>query len=133
VSAPREIAQYVARARRSLEVAQRLLLDGYPGECASRAYYAMFYAAQALLKSEDVDVTKHSAVEAAFGERFAKTARLDPRLHRMLIGARKEREIADYVLGQETSPETAAGRLRDATEFVEVVTDYLQHPPPEPR
>jgi uncharacterized protein len=57
--------------------------------------YAMYYAAQALLKSEDIEVVKHSAVESALGHYFAKTGRLDPKYHRMLINARKIREIVD--------------------------------------
>ena len=32
----------------------------------------MFYAAQALLKSKGIEVTKHSAVESALGHHFAK-------------------------------------------------------------
>ena len=34
---------------------------------ASRAYYAMFYAAEALLQSRGLAFSKHSAVHAAFG------------------------------------------------------------------
>ena len=60
---------------------------------ASRIYYAMFYATQALLKSENIDMVKHSAVESALGYHFAKTGRIDPKYHRMLINARKIREM----------------------------------------
>jgi len=44
-----------------------LLQDRYPADAASKIYYSMFYAAQALLKSEGIDVVKHSAVESAIG------------------------------------------------------------------
>jgi len=43
----------------------------------------MFYAAQALLKAEGINVVKHSAVESAFGYYFAKTERVDVKYHRM--------------------------------------------------
>lgn len=49
----------------TLEVAEELMKSGYPPDAASKIYYAMFYAAQALLKSEEIDVVKHSAVESA--------------------------------------------------------------------
>lgn len=77
------------------------------------------------MKSEDVDVVKHSGVEAFFGERFAKTAHLDPRFHRMLIRARKTREMADYVLGERISAATASQKLRDAKEFVAAADRFL--------
>lgn len=115
---PSEVSGYLARAQRALEVAQALLDDGYAPEAVSRAYYAMFYAAQALLKSEDIHVSKHSAVVAKFGECFSKTGRLDPKFHRMLIRTRKAREIADYRLADLPTDESAAEKLAQAKAFV---------------
>ncbi len=43
--------------------------QGHAPDAASKIYYSMFYAAQALLKSEGIDVAKHSAVESAFAGR----------------------------------------------------------------
>jgi uncharacterized protein (UPF0332 family) len=45
-------------------------------DAASKIYYALFHAAQALLKSEGIDVTKHSAVESTFGYYFVKTGKI---------------------------------------------------------
>ena len=56
----------------------------------------MFYATQALLKSEGIEVIKHSGVVSALGYHFAKTGKIDPKYHRMLINARNIREIIDY-------------------------------------
>jgi len=42
------------------------------------------------------EVRSHGAVQAAFGIRFATTARLDPRLHRWLLDAFDLRLLADY-------------------------------------
>ena len=39
----------IEKAAESLQAAQSLLKEGYHGFCASRAYYAMFYAAEAVL------------------------------------------------------------------------------------
>jgi len=58
-------------------------------------------AAQALLNSEEIEVKKHSAVESSIGYYFAKSGRLDPKYHKMLINARKIREIADYDIQEE--------------------------------
>jgi uncharacterized protein (UPF0332 family) len=61
----------------------------------------MYYAAQALLNADGIDVVKHSAVEAAFEYHFAKTGKIDPKFHRMLMNARKIKEIADYDIDEE--------------------------------
>ena len=54
-----------------------------------------------MAKSENIDMVKHSAVESALGYHFAKTGRIDPKYHRMLINARKIREIVDYDILEE--------------------------------
>lgn len=42
---PREVAGYLARARRAIQAAETLLAEHFGGEATSRAYHAMFYAA----------------------------------------------------------------------------------------
>ena len=83
-------------ARRAFESAERSISADDAATAANRAYYAMLYAAQAALVDEEVDVRSHRAVHAAFGIRFAKTARLDPRFHSWLLDAFDLRLLADY-------------------------------------
>ena len=121
-----EIRKLIQKADHALKAAEDLMKNGYASDAASKAYYTMFYAARALLLSEGVDVTKHSAVESAFGFHFAKTGRLDPQYHRMLIEARKIREIADYDIDEDVEDATASSRLRDAEAFVSAVKSLLK-------
>ncbi len=44
-----EVKANIERAEQAVNAAQKLLLDGYHDFAASRAYYAVFYAASALL------------------------------------------------------------------------------------
>ena len=85
----------------------------------------MFYAAQALLKSEDIQVVKHSAVEAALGFHFAKRGKLDPKYHRMLIHARRVREIVDYDIQEETVEPAVTLKLEDGKEFVTAIQEMI--------
>ena len=62
----------LTKARRSLAAARRLVADGDLDFAVSRAYYAMFYTAQAFLLGRGLRFSKHSAVIAAFGQEFAK-------------------------------------------------------------
>ena len=91
-----EISELLERARLSQKAAANLLRDGFPGFAASRAYYSMFYVAQALLLSKDMSFSSHSAVIAAYGKEFAKTNLLNPEFHRLLLEAQDKRNIGDY-------------------------------------
>ena len=121
-----EINKLIQKAEHTLKAAEELLKSAYPSDAASKAYYAIFYAARALLLSENVDVTKHSAVESAFGFNFAKTGKLDPRYHRMLMEARKIREIADYDIDEDIKEQTSSERLADAKAFVSAAKKLLK-------
>lgn len=65
---------------------------------AGRAYYAMFYTAEALLAEQGLRFRKHGGVHAAFGQHFAKTAQLDPKFHRWLLDGFDKRGQGDYGL-----------------------------------
>jgi uncharacterized protein (UPF0332 family) len=119
-----DIPQLMARAERSLSAARLLINNGYFTEAVSRAYYAMFYAATALLHSEGIIVSKHSAVIAMLGQHFAKTGRLEPRLHRLLIDMFDERQLADYS-GAGFTAERAEVACQNATAFVTAARDYF--------
>jgi uncharacterized protein (UPF0332 family) len=89
----------------------------------SRAYYAMFYAARAILIRDRVPVgSKHSAVVATFGREYAKSGKIEPRYHRMLIEDFEWRQKADYDVFWHADRETAQGRVADAREFVSLVS-----------
>ena len=80
-----EIKKLLDKARKSLESARLLLKNGYGGFAASRAYYAMFYVAEAFLLSKGLTYSSHSATIANFGFEFVKTKKVDSKFHRYLI------------------------------------------------
>jgi len=120
-----EVGRYIDKSEHALLVAEDLLRDGHAPDAASKIYYAMFYAAQALLKSEGIEVSKHSAVEAAFGYHFAKPGRIDPKYHKMLMGARKVREIADYGIDEEIVEPAASLKLEEGRSFLKAIKTFL--------
>jgi uncharacterized protein (UPF0332 family) len=67
-----EQAELLAKAKQSLRATDLMKREGFYDFAASRAYYAMFYLAEALLLGLGRVYSKHSAVIAAFGENFAK-------------------------------------------------------------
>jgi len=122
----KSVKKLLEKADHALEVAEVLYRQGYIEDAASKTYYAMFYASQAVLKSEGIEVGKHSAVESALGYHFAKTGRLDPKYHRMLINARKIREIVDYDIQEELVEPEKRLRLEDGKEFVATMKKMLE-------
>jgi uncharacterized protein (UPF0332 family) len=122
----KEVQRLLEKADHALEVAEALEGQGYIQDASSRIYYAMFYAAQALLKSENIEVRKHSAVEAAVGYQFAKTGRIDPKYHRLLINARKIREVVDYDIQEEMADQRTVLKIEDGREFISVVKGIMK-------
>ncbi len=120
-----EVQRYLIKADNALQVAEELLANNHLPDAASKVYYAMFYATKALLTNDGVDVVKHSAVESAFGYYFAKANRIAPKYHRMLMNARKIREIADYDIDEEIIEPVATLRLDEGREFVAAIRALL--------
>lgn len=121
-----EIQKYLEKATDALETAIGLLENHRYPHAVSKAYYAMFYAACAVLRTKELDTSKHSGVQALFGFHFVKEGLIDPRYHSMLVKALEDRGIADYSIFTEVTESVSERRVRDATAFVEAMRHYLQ-------
>jgi len=113
------------KAARSVVSAERQLRDGDFDFAASRAYYAMFYAAEALLLNDGLTFKKHSAVIAAFAEHYTRTGRLAEHLHRFFIDAQNARLSGDYMSEIDISAQEVQAQIDHAREFVTTVTKFL--------
>jgi len=114
------------KATRSIRAA-RLLVDG--GEvdfAAGRAYYAMFYVAEALLYERDLAFSKHSGVHAAYGREFAKTGLLDVKFHRWLLKAFNDRLQVDYEVEANMTKADVEVTLDRAQEFLGAARRLLE-------
>lgn len=121
-----EIEALIIRAKDSLAAARGTLRDGFPDFAAARAYYAMFYVAEALLARLGQSYGSHSAVISAFGREYAKTARMDPKFHRCLIAAQNLRIIGDYGVEAHVSEEQAELVCAWAEEFIRAAEGSLR-------
>jgi uncharacterized protein (UPF0332 family) len=112
-------------ARDSVSAAKLLLEGGYPGYAASRAYYAMFYVAEAFLEGEGMSFSKHSAVIAAFGQHFVRTGRVPVEFHRFLLEAQELRHAGDYGSRQAVTYEQAREQIARAEQFLALAERLL--------
>lgn len=115
----------VEKARRSLRAARLLLDDGLPEFAVSRAYYTMFYLAEALLLGEGLAYSKHSAVIAAFGKYFARTNRLPAELHAHLREAQDQRNLGDYDTGDGPDAARAEEQILRADQFLRAAVCFM--------
>ena len=107
------------KSDRSLKAAERLLESGEAEFAVSRAYYAMFYAAEALLNEKGLRFRKHGGVHGAFGEHFAKTGFLDAKYHRWLLEAFDKRVSGDYDVESLMTRDDARTTIEQAREFLQ--------------
>lgn len=121
-----EIQLYLNRAKQDLQAVEVNLKNELYTVAISRAYYAMFYAASALLKSIGVERSKHAGIVSAFGEYFVKPDLIDAKFSRMLIRAFESRNDTDYDVHFVVDAELARKRFQDAQEFVEQIETYLR-------
>jgi uncharacterized protein (UPF0332 family) len=117
--------QLLKKAHDSLLAARVLDREEMHDFSASRSYYAMFYAAQALLLDKGLSFSKHSAVIAAFGREFAKQGIVPVDFHRFLIEAQEDRNVGDYGIGPGISPDEAREQIIRAEEFIRVIERQL--------
>lgn len=117
------------KSSRAIHTSERSLQDGDMDAAASRAYYAMFYVAEALLGEKGLRFKKHGGVHAAFGEHFAKTGIFDSKYQRWLLQAFDKRISADYGVEADLSSESVETLIQQAREFLKATQDYLASQP----
>jgi uncharacterized protein (UPF0332 family) len=93
---------------------------------ASRAYYAAFYAASALLLKEDIDTTKHSGVIASIHRLFVKEGKLDREQGRNLQWLFDLRGVGDYGVSEHVSAGEALKSVKVAEEFLKSALKILK-------
>ena len=116
----------MTKARRSVDAANLLRERGDHDFAASRAYYAMFYVAEALLLPLKQSYSSHGATIGAYGREYAKTGRLDPKFHQWLITAQNWRHTGDYHADEEIHPERSEELCHWAQEFIEAAEIFLR-------
>ena len=120
-----ETGKLLQKARRAIDASRALLDRNDTDFAAGRAYYAMFYVAEALLFERDLKFRKHSGVQSAFGEHFAKTGILDAKFHRFLLEAGSKRLTGDYGIEIILSRQDVLEMIAQAEEFVSVAEAFL--------
>ena len=122
----KEIIANLERAQSSLDAATELLENDYFDFSVSRAYYAAFYAASALLLKEGIETRKHSGVIALVHQHFVKLEKLSVEQGKNLNWLFELRGIGDYGGVIHLSVEEAQRAIEVATSFLEAINNLLK-------
>jgi uncharacterized protein (UPF0332 family) len=106
--------------------AKLLIEDGDYDSSVSRAYYAMFYLAEALLSSIDISFSSHKGVISGFGEQFVKTGIFKKEFSKALTQAFEKRQLAEYDHRSITSKEEAEEIFKKAEGFFTETQKYFE-------
>ena len=120
-----EISSNLERAETNLQVSRELLDKGYYDVSASRAYYAAFYAASALLLSDGLDTSKHSGVIALIHQIFVKSGKLNKEQGRNLNWLFELRSVGDYGVTLHVVLDDAQRAVNTAEDFYGAVKALL--------
>lgn len=113
------------KALDSIEVAEGILDMNKPDMAVGRAYYAMFYIAEALLYDKGLEFNTHGQVIGAYGKVFSKTNELDPKFHKSLRAGFDARISGDYDVDTNITNQFVADMINQAREFLEAAQNYL--------
>lgn len=97
-----------------------------PNVAVTRAYYAMYYAAQAMLRANGMSARTHEGTNSMFAEKFVKTGLFPRESYRNFGKLETDRYAADYNPKVEFTEEEASLRLKSADGFVKDVKKILE-------
>ena len=121
-----EVRLPIEKAQRRLQVAIRMLDDGYLEDAINRAYYAIFYAALAVLLTKGVRTRRHSTALSLFGYYFVRTGEIEREYARIYRKLKEIRESADYDTYVFFEEEEIKEAIEQARRFVDRMKEYLK-------
>lgn len=113
-----KIDRLLKKSQKYLQSAAVLLeLEDYDS-CVSRAYFAMFYSAQALMLRKRNTLPRTQSLRTVFIESYVTTGRLPDRAGIAFSDAASLQEMADYGFDFVITQEAAEHILQEAEAFV---------------
>ncbi len=86
----------IETAYKTFEAAKILAENGFWNSAVNRLYYSLYYAVNALLFLNGIQIKTHSATKSKFSQLFVKTGRFDKKHGRLLSELFDWRQRGDY-------------------------------------
>lgn len=120
------IEAWLVKADQALADAALLMANESLTGTMNRCYYAMFYAASALVIQDGLALHKHGAVISHIHREYVKTGRFSKELGRAFLAAFDRRTEADYHAMVHFGVDDVTELLDQARRFVAEVKSILQ-------
>jgi uncharacterized protein len=117
------IGYWWAKARDSLDSAQREFEAGANSFVMNRLYYSAFYGVCAALLERHQSFKKHSGVRAAFHRQFIKSGQLDIKWGRFYDRLFEDRQEGDYVVFVSFESDYVQFQLQQCSEFLKALRE----------
>jgi len=114
------------QARETLIAAQVLLEKRLLRSAVNRIYYACFYVAESLLRTEGMHSKTHRGTLSLFDGHWAKMGRIPPEMVHFYHEVFRERHEGDYVALTAFDADDVGDWLRSAKSFVELGTEIVE-------
>jgi uncharacterized protein (UPF0332 family) len=113
------------KAGRSLKAAGQHINEGDYDFASSRAYYAAFYALQAVLLTRSLSFSKHAGVISAFNQHFVKQDVFPKEFSRFISRLSRERQTGDYEFNLSINGDDAREDIQIAGKILQTIKTYL--------
>lgn len=119
------ITYRLEQAQDALQQAYLLQENGHSSGSVNRAYYAMFYAVQALVAKHGATVSKHGGAIAFFDREIVKPERVGCNFSKWLHWLFDLRQDADYGTGNTPTEQQAKEGIEAAGRFVDEIRQRI--------
>lgn len=116
----------IGKAFRSIAAAHRNVEEGDYDFASSRAYYAAFYAMEAVLLTKELSYSKHAGVISAFNQHFVKTDIFPKEFSKSISRLFREKQTGDYDFDLSIDEKDAKEDARIAEKIVNTIIQYLE-------
>jgi hypothetical protein len=121
-----EVQVIMKHAYTCLSEAETLSRENWYGGATNRAYYTIFSAASALLRSKDLYANTHSGLSHTLNLYFVRTNLLKARMNNLLSQSFGLRQTVDYDFSHLATQEEAERSIEYAKEFLLYTEVYLR-------
>ena len=125
------IIGFLEKSRQKFKSANDLIKNNDFEDAISRAYYSVYHAAKALLKTKGIEPTSHDGLFRMFSLHFIKEGIFKKDFSKIFSYLQNERENGDYGLFNEFSKEDAEDAIKKAELFYKETIHYLKSSYPE--
>ena len=119
----------MGRAKQSLQVAKKVLQDGFIEDAVNRIYYAIYYAVSALLYTRKLHPKTHLGMKALFNKEFVKNNFITDKQAQIYSTIFAKRFEADYEDFFTIDTDSVHQHLAEATNFIFLIETIINNSP----